>query len=552
MTARSVVRRVRPGTPGRQRDERGYVAVVSGLLLIVLLGFSAFAVDVGHWYLVGQREQRAADAAALAGVTKLPGDRSGAYQLARNYATGNGYTNGSGTTVSPTLAGGSTRLRVDVSTRVDNIFGSLIGTPTTTVSRHAIAEYAGPVPLGSPCNRFGDDPDAGTTGSNNCENTGAFWANVGSPASDKVSGDAFQNNTCTSSNSDSCAGNTNDDYDPAGHVFTITLREDVQNLRIEAFDPAFVAVGDKCDLGSANLNKAKDLAPGETEVSNPAQRYAGGPSSIWCTGDQPFTSGVKVKTQFTIRGPAGNPWEPLAWPTLGGSCSPRTFGGYNEDLSKALKKGTSQYNAHPEIAETFRRWVPLCTKSGITPAGTYAIQVKTNGLGADNQGGHNRFALRAYGSRSADKDNISIAGFSKMVMYGNTPNGTSKFYLARIPSNSSGQYFNVNLFDIGDGAETGSTIKVIPPTETGGSFTGCTGRGRVNGSLSNCKISVSSTFNGRWQTITVPIPASYTCDDSSSTGCWVRLEFYYGSGSQPTDTTSWTATLDGDPIRLVE
>ena len=433
-----------------------------------------------------------------------------------------------------------------------NIFGGLLGVPTTKVSRHAVAEYAGPVPLGSPCNRFGDDPEAGSTASSNCSNTGAFWANIGSPASNKVSGDAFQNDYCTSGSSDGCAGNSNADYDPAGHVFTITLRQPVKNLTIEAFDPAFVAVGDYCDLGSAKLTDAAKLKAKDVEVSDPSSRYAPGANTGWCTGDQPFSTGAKVRTEFTIKGPAGNPWEPTAWPTLGGSCAPRTFDGYNEDLSRALKKSTTEYNAHPEIAETFRRWVQLCQISGTVPAGTYAIQVHTNGLGADNQGGHNRFSLRAYGSSSSDKDNISIAGFSKMVMYGNTPNGTSRFYLARIPSNSSGQYFNVNLFDIGDGAKPGSTIKVIPPSETGGTFSGCVGKGQVTGALSSCSVPVSSTFNGRWQTITVPIPSTYTCNDSAATGCWVRLEFYYGPNSGPADTTSWTATLDGDPIRLVE
>jgi hypothetical protein len=32
----------------------------------------------------------------------------------------------------------------------------------------------------------------------------------------------------------------------------------------------------------------------------------------------------------------------------------------------------------------------------------------------------------------------------------------------------------------------------------------------------------------------------------------VRLEFYYGSGSSPADTTSWSASVEGDPVRLVE
>ena len=51
--------------------EGGYVAVMTALLMFVFMGLAAFAVDVGRWYVVGQQEQRA-DAAALAGVTKLP------------------------------------------------------------------------------------------------------------------------------------------------------------------------------------------------------------------------------------------------------------------------------------------------------------------------------------------------------------------------------------------------------------------------------------------------------------------------------------------------
>jgi len=184
--------------------------------------------------------------------------------------------------------------------------------------------------------------------------------------------------------------------------------------------------------------------------------------------------------------------------------------------------------------------------------GTYAIQVKTNGLGTDAVGGHNRFGIRATGSGATDKDAISVAGFTKMAMYGNTPSGTSKFYLARVPSGGRGQLLVVRLYDIGDGATSGSTITVIPPPEFGSSFAGCTGAGVTNGALTSCRISVSSAYNGKWQKISVPIPATYSCNDTSPTGCWVRLKFFYGSVSTPADTTSWTASVGGDPVRLVQ
>jgi hypothetical protein len=529
-----------------RRDERGYIAVTTGLILIVLMSFSAFAVDVGNWYLTGQRAQRAADAAALAGVTKLPGNQTGAFAMAKSYSANNGFTDGSAsTTVTGVLSGGPTRLRVDVTRTVDNIFGPLLGKPRTTIKRYAVADFAGPVPLGSPCNRFGDDPDPGSTGSTNCTNTGLFWANVGSPAAAKVSGDAFQNNTCNTE--DGCSSGKNMDYDARGHVFTVTLRQPVNNLKLEAFDPAQVVVGDTCTAN--NLTGAAKLKAAETLVTDPSVRYAPN-AGVWCTGDQNFGTG-KIKTEFIIRSPGTNPWDPTTWPIVN-RCT-KQFLPYNGDLAKVLKKGTTEYNSNLTVAENFRRWVTLCDFPGLTPAGTYAIQVHTNGLGADTEGGHNRFGLRASGSSGGDKDNISIAGFGKMVMYANTPGGArTKFFLARIPSSSNGQIFNVNLFDIGDGATSGSTITVLPPTEIGGNFSGCKAKGVTNGNLTDCKISVSGVYNGKWQTISVPIPVSYSCTDGSPTGCWVRLEFYYGSGSNPSDTTSWQASVEGDPIRLVE
>jgi hypothetical protein len=225
------------------------------------------------------------------------------------------------------------------------------------------------------------------------------------------------------------------------------------------------------------------------------------------------------------------------------------------DRTRTTGPANQRFN-YNNVADNFRRWVDLCTFSGTVPAGTYAIQVKTNGLGADGEGGHNRFGLRAFGSSGGDKNNISVAGFNKMAMYGNTPAGTSKFFLARVPSGARGQLFKVRLFDIGDGTTNNSTIQVLPPQENGSTarFSGCVGSGPSagTGALTDCKIPVNSSYNGKWQQIDVPIPSGYTCQDSSPTGCWLRLEFFYGSGSSPADTTSWTASIEGDPVRLVE
>ena len=53
---------------GFMRSDSGAVAATTAILMTVLLGFAAYAIDIGHLVLVKSEMQRAADAAALAGV----------------------------------------------------------------------------------------------------------------------------------------------------------------------------------------------------------------------------------------------------------------------------------------------------------------------------------------------------------------------------------------------------------------------------------------------------------------------------------------------------
>jgi len=54
---------------------RGAVAVMFAVMVVVLLGFAALSVDVGHLYLAKAELQRTADAAALSGALSLADDR---------------------------------------------------------------------------------------------------------------------------------------------------------------------------------------------------------------------------------------------------------------------------------------------------------------------------------------------------------------------------------------------------------------------------------------------------------------------------------------------
>src|SRR5437016_4138624 len=72
----------------QNKEESGYIIVTVAVLLIVLLGFTALAVDIGAMFAARTQSQRAADAAALAGAYTFIQSASTADQPARaqNYA----------------------------------------------------------------------------------------------------------------------------------------------------------------------------------------------------------------------------------------------------------------------------------------------------------------------------------------------------------------------------------------------------------------------------------------------------------------------------------
>ena len=60
-------------------DDRGQVIVVAALLMTLLLAIVGVGVDISWLQFNLIRMQRAADAAALAGVVYLPGNQAGAF-----------------------------------------------------------------------------------------------------------------------------------------------------------------------------------------------------------------------------------------------------------------------------------------------------------------------------------------------------------------------------------------------------------------------------------------------------------------------------------------
>src|SRR5256885_14371984 len=186
-------------------DDRGQTLVVVALLLTMLLGFVGLAVDVAWYELNLVRMQRAADAAALAGVVYLPGNPTGAVIAALAEATKNGYVTGlGGVSVVPRQDPINGRvLDVTVQAPVQTYFARLFGTATVQGSRTAAAEFVLPVPMGSPQDYYGianlcrnvDVPTAcptipSATGVGALAPQG-FWGTVLTRGSNRANGDAY-------------------------------------------------------------------------------------------------------------------------------------------------------------------------------------------------------------------------------------------------------------------------------------------------------------------------------------------------------------------------
>lgn len=558
----------------RARDERGIALVWTGGCLFVLLLAAGFAIDLVHAYQVGQKAQNAADAAALSGTVFLPTNPTTAKSRALATAGNNGFTTGSGTNVTAKTADDDTTLqptqiKVEVKASVPTLFARVVGFQSVNVRRTSIADYDNPVAMGSPSNTMGNQPDCAAPCSTG-DATPQYWLNIAGPKSMKSKGDRHQANVC--GGADNCGG-SNQDYVGDGYLFVVHNDVEGSTLQVEAFDPGFVQVGDKCpgndrgaklqDLYNATLN------PRYNYVANPAN--AADPGWAYCTGDQWFNGSSEDSVQgpytlYRFYAPDATPQD-VSDNTLLGSCT-RGFDPFQGDLNARYQAEIAVGSTlTPLVSQNFRQWVGLCSIPNAA-VGDYVVQVQTN-LRADGSpisvgGGHNRFSLRVRQGGSLSSTGVRLYGLGRLPIYANATGSDTRFHLARVLPGAANRTLRVVFFDVGDASDVG-TLTVLPPTDSNVSaFSGCqytappgnsTGPpfGTSTATGAGCSVSgvSSSSWNGQVIEWTVPIPANYTCAYTDPTGCWVKMKFQYGSSVQVSDTTTWSATLDGNPVRII-
>src|SRR2546428_1340140 len=225
-------------------------------MLTALFGFMGLVADIGWYELNMIRVQRAADAAALAGVVYLPGNAGGAVTAAQAEAAKNGFADGVGgvtVTAAPETLNESI-LNVTVTTPVRTFFARLFGVASFNARRNARSEFVLPVPMGSPVDYYGinvvcrnaDTPPAcpqvvSATGVGNLAPLG-FFGGVEARGSERSSGDAyssFYNGKPT----------LNTAFDANGYSYIADFPAGTVGGKVYLYDPMFCATGHGTSTG---------------------------------------------------------------------------------------------------------------------------------------------------------------------------------------------------------------------------------------------------------------------------------------------------------------
>jgi len=121
------------------QDESGQVLVLFALLLTVIFGFAALAIDVGGMVVTKSQVQNAADAAALAGAQDLT-NTAKAKETAIDYAEKNGVIISSDNVETP-YDGDATKIKVECTRDYSYMFARVFpGFDKKTISASAVAQ----------------------------------------------------------------------------------------------------------------------------------------------------------------------------------------------------------------------------------------------------------------------------------------------------------------------------------------------------------------------------------------------------------------------------
>jgi Flp pilus assembly protein TadG len=490
----------------RFETERGAVLVLSAMVLVVLMGMAAIAVDYG-WLAYNRLEVRkAAEAAALAGVVHMPlpgsvtfGAGAEPYDVAVDAARRNGYVDGvGGVTVTPQETWSTAQLKVTVTDQVDTFFLKMFIASPLTVSGDAIGEHLPVLKLGSDENVIGGS-------------SSDFWVAVNGERRKKQDGDPFS----TRCLQDNCIGpGDNDQFRDPAYYFAVEVDPTVAggSLGVYVFDGTHKPRGVNDSTG--------DLAGGE-DLRLRWRLYAPDATpNNWIDNTQ---SPHVCQRTFRMDGEQsqGAGWGVDEWRGLGGC--------------------------------------------GNSTAGIYVLQLEVFGddnalsafaLGATVNGSDNGVSVYGLGDLSLWMNGDDTTPTFKIVRLDTVYAGTELVLELFDPGDIDGS----GKIEF-TGAMSGIDCQVqIERYDADGVYQGTTGwmtDGAANSGAggdwagSSCGLTSSGNggsnkiYNNDWVRFRFQIPATHSC---SGDACWVYTEY---AVDNPTERTTWSAKINGTPIHLM-
>ena len=246
--------------------QSGAVAILVALLLPVLIGFLALAIDVGYMFLMKNKLQVAADSAALVAAGSIQHGQGidVAHAWALTATTANGFTNGiDSTTVTISIPPGGTDsyaedanyVKVTVQHETSTFLAGIFGVASTLTSASAVS---GPAGEGNPCLLT-----LGSSGSN------AIFANGNVTITTNNCGIFVNSNNDTAMN---CKGNANNfvanSISVVGRISEKCITSESSSVKTETsttIDPFVkfpLPASTACSGGSIPNTKNINLSPG--------------------------------------------------------------------------------------------------------------------------------------------------------------------------------------------------------------------------------------------------------------------------------------------------
>lgn len=572
--------------------EGGYVLIMFALLLIPMMLFVGFSVDVGSWYNRASDMQKAADAASLAGVVWLP-DEAKAREVALETAKKNGFDNADPnidvTVVKSTKA--PNRLKVTIrDRRVGSFVYRNLGGSDLDMNRIAFAEHVTPVPMGSPRNYFG------TGHLQSAPNKELLYQSVNAYCTMKDQGDRHQAPFMVDCPNSGVPGssNQNEEYWDDGYKIVVEApagRNSAIDIRL--YDPRFntaplyyhPTTGANCTPAypsswtGAGSGTSKRVVAGPAEYQTRANTSSNwGGTVVLGVGQDTAYPNNRIRYRYQNTSGSGSTANCIIDgapdSTLGGSGSESfRFTMYYPDTTphdltnNTVLCSTQSYGQTAAFANyrylNSRRWVDFCSIPADATAGEYIIQIQNAGQRVNRIMGSNQWGMVAK-YRSAAGDGLCdgrtdatcprVYGMGAISVYAATSDGVASFYLAEIASQHAGKKLRLELWDPGEG---GSRIAIQKPTGTNSwaavplSYRSVLKNGTTVSEDNVTSIDVSgSKFNGSLLEITVDLTGYSPPVDNN----WWKIQYTFSDATRPnvTDRTTWSARILGDPVHLIE